>query len=209
MTRTVHAIHGWGERNQGASTVARYTPHFAALGLEARLLAHEWPWLRTCALVRQRRTTQTQAERLAERLKSGEGLFAFSNGNVVVRQALALAPHVHVPVWVAVAPALPRVFDVPANVGHVIVLHATGDRAVRWGWVWMWLNPLQWADRDWGRAGRDGYLGDDPRVENWLGRDGATHGSWFDPEPVSHWGPRIADAMATTMRAWEEAHRDA
>lgn len=199
----IHAVHGWGETDKGAGSVETLRPYF---GSEIyRVHKHFWPRLKTLALIQQRRRTRQEAAALAPLLKDGDDVITYSNGAAVVRRALLQTDAV-IDTWVIIGGALPRDFEVPPNVRRVIVLYSDDDIAVLLGLLWTWINPVSWfLGHDWGALGRYGYTGDDPRVENWRGRQGRRHLGWFDRDSVTYWGPRIArgirgESIAQTVR---------
>ena len=201
MSGVLHAVHGWGEQDKGRRTIERYTPQFRKHMIPVQVLGHDWPARRICALVQRHRSTEREAERLAERLRPGDGLFAFSNGNNIAFRAAEIAD-VPLRVWAAVAPALPHTTTFPACVQEVLVLHNGGDHAVRTGRLWSWVNPLAWTrswDSRWGSMGARGYAGDDDRVTNWAGRRELRHLGWFDPEPTEYWAPKVANWIANRL----------
>lgn len=183
-------VHGWAEQDGGKQTVGRLTPFIDDIS-PYTLFKHQWPRSRTWALLAQRSRTRQEAELLASRIQHGAVLVTYSNGAALAKQAIEDAG-VEIPLWIIIAGALPRDFDVPDGVKKVIVMHSDGDTAVRLGRLWTWVNPVAWVKgHDWGDLGAVGYRGGDARVVNWPARSDKPHGGWFDAEPLSYWGPMI------------------
>lgn len=194
----VHGVHGWGETDGGDGSVERLRPCLDRQGLTYLVHEHEWPRLRSWALIQQRRRTREEGDRLAQQLRHGDGIISYSNGAPVARRAIVQSGVV-IRVWVIIAGAMPCDVCIPPSVKKVIVLHSHRDYVMWLAEAWTWLNPLAWVlGHDWGMLGRYGYTGDDPRVRNWAGREHAPrHLSWFDPGPLEYWGPKIAGAFRT------------
>lgn len=182
---TTWLVHGWAEDDGGVSSVGQLKKYIN----NTELLSHEWPKSYLWALLTQPKVTDETAAELVNQAKDRESVVCYSNGWQIALTAAQMG--LVMETVVAIAPAGRADVEIPKTMGRVIILHSEADDALTWGQIWGSI----WPWNSWGKLGVTGYKGDCDRVENWPGRD-IKHVDWFDPEPLSYWGPKIAEALS-------------
>ena len=183
----VHLIHGAFNKNASG-----WDQLFDELALaEYRPLTRHYGWV---GPITTEARSREAGERLAEDVRPGDHVIAFSNGGLVCWHALEVG--MECDRVVLIMPALQRDATFGAGANKIIVLHNSGDWAVEASRIWSWLNPFGWAS-GWGAMGRKGPATGDVRVEA-IDTE-AEHGTrghlaWRDDD-ADYWMPRIAQLL--------------
>ena len=188
MSSRVHLVHG--AFNRDASGWDGLLGELRSAGLPPVVRHYGWVGPLTT-----RRRSRAAGERLAEDVSPQDHIVAFSNGGLVVHEALEAG--MECDRTVLIMPALRRDVTFGDGAKKVYVLHNSGDWAVELSRVWARLNPFGWAEGGWGAMGRHGPDTSDGRVEA-IDTE-AEHGTrghlaWRDDD-ADHWMPRIVELL--------------
>ena len=183
---TCWLIHGFNVRDNGANTVDKLGPHFAARGYRIGQFDYGWTFL-----LGARFGNKQRAERLAALVQPGDIAVGHSNGCTIIHYATTIFKAA-LRCLVYVNPALDCDAEPAEHVESVHVWHSPSDAAVRAASVIPFVS--------WGMMGASGYTGADPRVvnfdkENDFDLSSREHSDVFSPRLVTYFGSRMAQMV--------------
>ena len=195
MTKpVVILVHGFNVKNP-LKTVGRLSTYLVSRGYDPVLLDYGH-----FTLLDVRYRNDDVAERLRETIQrarmSSSKVFCIghSNGCAIIHLALSRFPHIKVDKAIYINPALKKDISIPSNVDSIDVYYSKSDMAVP---LSKFLPSAK--HRPWGTMGRDGYVGQDKRVESFdeeaLLNKEIGHSDIFKCENLVLCGPRIAESL--------------
>ena len=190
MSHRILLIHGFNDRSAGAKNIDLMKPYLESLGYKVDTDSADYGWI---GLIGVRLRKHKAVMRIVNAMEDENTrmVMTYSNGANYAMKALKLLWRNDMVVFHC-SPALIKRATFPSSVHKAHVFFTKSDWAVKFSTLARWLRLTP----GWGNMGSEGYVGEDPRIENHDYTDIAKHhGGMFHTDAVRRYLAKHVDKL--------------